>query len=63
MHTGGPMDVSIAFAEKHTHGYPWDIDGTVRQEVFSPRWTVVGTYHLLNYPASYEEPAVSFCGL
>lgn len=35
VHTGGPMQVSIAFAEKHTDGYPWDIDGTVRQEVFS----------------------------
>lgn len=35
VHTGGPMQVSIAFAEKHTDGYPWKIDGTVRQEVFS----------------------------
>jgi hypothetical protein len=31
------MQVSIAFAEKHTDGYPWKIDGTVRQEVFSLR--------------------------
>lgn len=31
VHTGGPMQVSIAFAEKHTDGYPWKIDGTVRQ--------------------------------
>ena len=37
VHTGGPMQVSIAFAEKHTDGYPWKIDGTVRQEVFSLR--------------------------
>lgn len=31
VHTGGPMQVSIAFAEKHTDGYPWKIDGTVRR--------------------------------
>ena len=35
--TGGPMQVSIAFAEQHTKGYPWKMDGTVRQEVFSRR--------------------------
>lgn len=34
VHTGGPMQVSIAFAEKHTDGYPWKIENTVRQEVF-----------------------------
>jgi hypothetical protein len=54
VHTGGPMQVSIAFAEKHTDGYPWKIDGTVRQEVFSLRGGLwFGTYHLLNYPANY----------
>lgn len=51
--TGGPMQVSIAFAEQHTKGYPWKMDGTVRQEVFSRRGGLwFGTYHLLNYPAS-----------
>lgn len=30
VHTGGPMQVSIAFAEQHTDGYPWKINGTVR---------------------------------
>ena len=53
--TGGPMQVSIAFAEQHTKGYPWKMDGTVRQEVFSRRGGLwFGTYHLLNYPASYS---------
>ncbi len=48
------MQVSIAFAEQHTKGYPWKMDGTVRQEVFSRRGGLwFGTYHLLNYPASY----------
>ena len=61
VHTGGPMQVSIAFAEKHTDGYPWKIDGTVRQEVFSLRGGLwFGTYHLLNYPASYSVPLYRF---
>jgi hypothetical protein len=61
VHTGGPMQVSIAFAEKHTNGYPWKIDGTVRQEVFSLRGGLwFGTYHLLNYPASYSAPLYRF---
>ncbi|MCF8579594.1 DUF1615 domain-containing protein [Enterobacter ludwigii] len=61
VHTGGPMQVSIAFAEKHADGYPWKIDGTVRQEVFSLRGGLwFGTYHLLNYPANYNEPLYRF---
>ncbi|MCU6669080.1 DUF1615 domain-containing protein [Enterobacteriaceae bacterium H4N4] len=61
VHTGGPMQVSIAFAEKHTNGYPWKIDNTVRQEVFSLRGGLwFGTYHLLNYPASYSAPLYRF---
>ncbi len=61
VHTGGPMQVSIAFAETHTDGYPWKYDGTVRQEVFSLRGGLwFGTYHLLNYPASYSAPLYRF---
>lgn len=57
VHTGGPMQVSIAFAEAHIRGYPWKMDGTVRQEVFSRRGGLwFGTYHLLNYPANYTQP-------
>ena len=59
--TGGPMQVSIAFAEQHTKGYLWKMDGTVRQEVFSRRGGLwFGTYHLLNYPASYSAPIYRF---
>ena len=55
VHTGGPMQVSIAFAD------PWKIDGTVRQEVFSLRGGLwFGTYHLLNYPANYSVPLYRF---
>jgi hypothetical protein len=61
VHTGGPMQVSIAFAEAHTRGYPWKMDGTVRQEVFSLRGGLwFGTYHLLNYPANYTAPIYRF---
>lgn len=52
--TGGAMQISVAFAEKHTNGYPWKMEGTVRQEVFTRRGSLwFGTYHLLNYPANY----------
>ncbi|MFC6362141.1 DUF1615 domain-containing protein [Tatumella punctata] len=54
VHTGGPMQVSIAFAEAHNDGYPWPIEHSVRQEVFTRRGGVYfGTLHLLGYPASY----------
>ncbi len=61
VHTGGPMQVSIAFAEAHTRGYPWEMSGTVRQEVFTLRGGLwFGTYHLLNYPTSYSAPLYRF---
>ncbi|WP_086873208.1 DUF1615 domain-containing protein [Kosakonia pseudosacchari] len=59
--TGGPMQISVAFAEQHTDGYPWKMAGTVRQEVFSRRGGLwFGTYHLLNYPANYTAPIYRF---
>lgn len=59
--TGGPMQVSIAFAEQHVTGYPWEIEGTVRQEVFTRRGGMwFGIYHLLNYPANYTRPIYRF---
>lgn len=61
VHTGGPMQVSIAFAQEHERGYPWKMSGTVRQEVFSLRGGLwFGTYHLLNYPANYSAPLYRF---
>jgi len=61
VHTGGPMQVSIAFAEAHAQGYPYTVDGSIRHEVFSRRGGIYfGTLHLLGYPADYSQPLYRF---
>ncbi|GLK87330.1 DUF1615 domain-containing protein [Pseudomonas turukhanskensis] len=61
VHTGGPMQVSIAFAEQHARDYPYTYNGTLRQEVFTRRGGLYfGTLHLLGYPADYPEPLYRF---
>jgi hypothetical protein len=55
--TGGPMQVSIAFAESfsRTHRYPYDASPRVRHEVFTRRGGLYfGTAHLLAYEADYD---------
>ena len=54
--TGGPMQVGIAFAEKHAaeKRYPYPYEGSLRGEVFTRRGGVYfGTAHLLDYAAPY----------
>lgn len=54
VHTGGPMQVAVAFAEQNARQYPYAHEGSVRQEVFSRRGGVYyGTLHLLGYPTHY----------
>ncbi|WIX32817.1 DUF1615 domain-containing protein [Salinicola sp. JS01] len=61
VHTGGPMQVSVAFAEKHAVDYPYPIDGSIRHEVFTRRGGVYfGIAHLLGYTAHYAEPIYRF---
>ncbi|MFD1802892.1 DUF1615 domain-containing protein [Mixta tenebrionis] len=61
IHTGGPMQVSIAFAEANAKGYPWPVKEGIRQEVFTRHGGIwFGVKHLLGYPASYSEPLYRF---
>ena len=61
VHTGGPMQVSIAFAEAHAQGYPYPLRGSIRDEVFSRRGGMYfGIEHLLGYPADYPQPLYRF---
>jgi hypothetical protein len=55
--TGGPMQVSVAFAEQHVHErpYPFATTESVRHEVFTRRGGLYfGIAHLLAYPAGYD---------
>ena len=52
--TGGPMQVSIAFAEGHARGYPYPVEHSIRREVFTRRGGLYfGIKHLLDYETPY----------
>jgi hypothetical protein len=61
--TGGPMQVSIAFAEAHVaaHRYPYPVQQSIRREVFTRRGGMYfGIAHLLEYDAPYSQPLYRF---
>lgn len=63
VHTGGPMQVSVAFAEAQVREKPYAgaANGKVRDAVFSRRGGVYfGIAHLLDYPAPYRNPLYRF---
>jgi hypothetical protein len=64
VHTGGPMQVSIGFAEQHVRDrpYPYAVEGSsIRHEVFTRRGGMYfGIAHLLGYPAPYKQPLYRF---
>jgi hypothetical protein len=61
VHTGGPMQVSVVFAEAHSERYPYPIDGSIRHEVFTRRGGLYfGVSHLLGYPAAYDQMLYRF---
>jgi len=61
--TGGPMQVSIGYAEAlaKERGYPYPVAVSIRHEVFARRGGMYfGIAHLLAYPASYDNPLYRF---
>ncbi|RBH40838.1 DUF1615 domain-containing protein, partial [Pseudomonas sp. MWU13-2860] len=60
---GGPMQVSVAFAETHVRAwpYPYRYAGSLRDEVFTRRGSVYfGSAILLQYPAPYSQMVYRF---
>ena len=63
VHTAGPMQVSVDFAQQHAREkpYPYPIAKTLRDEVFTRRGGVYfGSAILLDYPTPYDSVVFRF---
>jgi hypothetical protein len=63
VHTAGPMQVSIAYAEQHANEkrYPYPVATTIRNEAFTRRGGMYfGIAHLLDYPVDYDDMLYRF---
>lgn len=61
VHTGGPMQVDVAFAEAHDADYPYAVEGSIRDEVFRRRGGLYfGILHLFGYTVDYPSPLYRF---
>lgn len=59
--TGGPMQVSIPFAETHARDYPYPVPTSIRHEVFTRRGGMYfGIAHLLGYDTPYTRKVHRF---
>lgn len=59
--TGGPMQVSIPFAQSHAADYPYPVEQGIRREVFTRRGGLYfGILHLLGYDTPYERKVHRF---
>lgn len=59
--TGGAMQVGIPFAQRHAQSYPYPVDGSIRDEVFTRRGGVYfGILHLLGYQTPYTQKVHRF---
>lgn len=61
--TRGPMQVSVSFAEQYqlVKPYPWPVQRSVADELFSRRGSLYfGIAHLLAYPAGYDRELYRF---
>jgi hypothetical protein len=61
--TGGPMQVSVGFAQAHAMAqpYPYPAGGSIREQVFTRHGGLYfGIAHLLHYPAPYDDHLYRF---
>lgn len=63
VHTGGPMQVSMSFADSYaaTRRYPFAHNGSLRDALFTRKGGLYfGVAYLLDYPANYDSMSLRF---